>query len=119
LVWEAPGVSDIEDELLVCATEAWGILPYASESDDTAAVARTVLDLVDRGRVTVHRIEQVTEPDGTTSSTYGPPLPRADLPALLAATDTWDDPEHHTWAGELTLSRTNVRPGTHGGDRTT
>jgi hypothetical protein len=102
----------IEDELMVCAMEAWGILPYACKATDEKGdpvsdrdVAAAVLALVDRGWVEVRRLEPWTAPDGREGAMYGAVIGRAELPAVLADPDTWDDPEGVSWVGEVTLSQ--------------
>ena len=100
-------MTEIEDDLIVCAMEAWGILPYACSSGvPISELAETVLSLVDRGLVGVHRLEPRTAPDGRVGVTYGGRLDRDELPALLADPDTWDDPADVSWIGEVTLGRT-------------
>lgn len=97
---------------MVCAMEAWGILPYActvtDENGDPVPdqeVAAVVLALVDRGWIEVHRLEPWTAPDGREGAMYGAAIGCAELPALLADPDTWDDPEGASWVGEVTLSQ--------------
>jgi len=104
----------LERDMLICAREASGILPYAVQhdteidpSDRDVAAARTVLTLVDRGWVTVHRL--IPDPDGYYGFVYGPAIARVDLDGLLADPDTWDDPsDHEHWYGELALDMTQA-----------
>lgn len=106
--WDS--LPQFERDLLVCAIEAWGILPYASGEytgiddphGDAQAAARIVLDLVSRGWITVHRI--VSHPDGK-GATYGPAI-TDQLHGLLADPDTWDDPSDTSWYGEFTVALT-------------
>ncbi|WP_433891269.1 hypothetical protein [Streptomyces sp. CA-111067] len=96
-VWAT--LSAIEHALLICAQEATGILPYAeadideSEDYEQADLVRGVLGLVDHGWVQVHRIVPWTSPEGRRGLTYGPPIPREQLPSILEDPATWDDPE--------------------------
>lgn len=104
-MWD--GLTEIEHDLMVCAMEAWGMLPYACSSEvPIPELADAVLSLVDRGLVGVHRVEPWTAPDGSEGATYGARLDRDELPALLADPDTWDDPVDGSWIGEVTLGRT-------------
>lgn len=107
----ANGLTDIEEQLMVCAMEAWGILPYARPVPSgsgvpvsTQEMAAAVLALVERGWVEVHLLEPWTAPDGRQGAMYGAAIGRAELPAVLADPDTWDDPESASWVGEVTLS---------------
>lgn len=111
-VWDE--LTPVEHDFMVCAMEAWGILPYACEARDDSGAwisyevqVAVVLSLVDRGWVDVCRIEPWTDADGRSGATYGPPIDRAALPALLADPDTWDDPKE-SWIGELTLQETEA-----------
>ncbi|MEU6216417.1 hypothetical protein ABZ845_02680 [Streptomyces sp. NPDC047022] len=85
--WTA--LTRVEHDLMVSATEASGILAYATNSKDEDGHAvdlqHIVLGLVDRGWVHVHRLERWTSPDGQAGATYGPPIPRAEIPAGCAA----------------------------------
>ena len=102
-------MTEVEHDLMVCAMEAWGILPYAcagGSDASTSELAGAVLSLVDRGLVGVHRLEPWTAPDGRAGATYGAVISRDELPALLADPDTWDDPAVVSWVGEVTLGRT-------------
>ena len=104
------GLTEVEHDLMVCAMEAWGILPYACPgvgSDvSISELADAVLSLVDRGLVGVHRLEPWTAPDGRAGATYGARLDRDELPALLADPGTWDDPADVSWIGEVALGKT-------------
>ncbi|MEU8002219.1 hypothetical protein AB0B66_13735 [Catellatospora sp. NPDC049111] len=108
LEWDS--LPEFEQDLLVCATEAWGILPYATDQHrgigdpraEAAAAARMVLELVDRGWITVHRI--VPDAAGV-GAAYGPAITQQ-LDALLADPDTWDDPDGVSWNGELAVALT-------------
>jgi hypothetical protein len=109
--WDA--LPKIERDMLVCAMESTGILPYAVQHDTeidsgerAAASARAVLTLVDRGWVTVHRL--IPDPDGHHGIVYGPAIARADLEDLLAGADIWDDPSDERWHGELTVGLTEA-----------
>lgn len=64
-----------------------------------------MLTLVDRGCVEVRRLEPWTAPDGRAGAIYGAVIGHAELPAVLADPDTWDDPEDVSWVGEVTLSQ--------------
>jgi hypothetical protein len=120
LAWHAPRVADspwttlteVERDLMICAIEAWGILAYATHDEDEGGnpidVPGIVLSLVDRGWVQLHRIEPWTAPDGEAGATYGPPIPRAEIPAVLEDPATWDDPEDPRWIGVVTLSPTEA-----------
>jgi hypothetical protein len=103
-------LTKVEHDLMVCAMEAWGILPYACPGVGSdvpiSEPAEAVLSLVDRGLVGVHRLEAWTAPDGRAGATYGARLDRDELPTLLADPDTWDDPADVSWIGEVTLGRT-------------
>lgn len=106
--WDS--LPQFERDLLDCASEAWCILPHASDEyrgsvdprGDAAAAARVVSELVDRGWLTVHRIVPLPAEAG---ATYGPALTR-DLDDVLADPDTWDEPSDISWYGELTVALT-------------
>ncbi|MGW0633370.1 hypothetical protein [Streptomyces sp. NPDC002758] len=110
-LWD--GLAWVEQDLLVCAQEAWGILPYACSGPDDRGepasdedIAAALLGLVDRGWVEVCRLEPWTSPNGESGIQYGPPIPREVLERLLRLPETWDDPVDQSWVGALTLSRT-------------
>jgi len=107
-VWD--GLTEVEHDLMVCAMEAWGILPYACSGVgadvSTSELAAAVLSLVDRGLVGVHRLEPWAAPGGCAGATYGAALDREELVAVLADPETWDDPADASWIGEVTLGRT-------------
>lgn len=106
--WDS--LSKIEHDLMICAIEGWGILPYACDVDDSgravsdADVAAMVLELVDRGWVEIHRLVPWTSPTGAEGVTYGPAVLRADLDELLLDPASWAEPSG-SWVGALTLSR--------------
>lgn len=97
---------------MICASEVWGILPYAEadldEDDDPAGLPGALLGLVDRGWVQVHRLEAGASPAGQRATAYGPPIPRSELPAVLRDPATWDDPADGNWIGAVTLSATDA-----------
>ncbi|MFC5910351.1 hypothetical protein [Streptacidiphilus monticola] len=107
-----PPLSRIEHDLMICGIEAWGILAYATgdrdEDGNPVDLPATVLSLVDRGWVTIHRIEPWTAPHGKKGATYSEPLPREEIPAVLADPATWDDPQDASWMGAITLSATEA-----------
>jgi hypothetical protein len=110
-LWD--GLNPVERGLMVCAHEAWGILPYAcaGAGDEGGpppdeVVAAALLGLVDRGWVDVRRLERTAAPDGEPGVQYGPPVPREVLERLLQLPETWDDPVDPSWAGALAVSRT-------------
>ncbi|WP_146067850.1 hypothetical protein [Streptomyces sp. Ru72] len=108
--WAA--LTSVERDLMVCASEAWGILAYATNGKDEDGHAvdlpRIVLGLVDRGWVHVHRLEPWRAPDGQAGATYGPPIPRAEVPEVLKDPAVWDDPDDPDWIGAVTLSATET-----------
>ena len=95
--WSA--LSQTEQDLMICALEGTGMLAFAGNEDDHG----TVLSLVDRGWVTVHRIGPWTAPDGQRGITYGPALARDDISEILATPDTWDAHNSYLWYGAVTL----------------
>lgn len=105
-------LTGLEYDVLICAQESWGILPYLVEHKrpdgewpTAAEVAAAVQTMVDQGWIEVHRLEPWTSPDGRQGAQYSNPIDRADVPSLLADPDTWDDAEEG-WIGELTLAKT-------------
>ena len=76
-------MTEVEHELMVCAMEAWGILPYACSGSGSdvpiSELAAVVLSLVDQGLVEVHRLEPWMAPH--TTGTQGWPSDRR-APAL-------------------------------------
>ncbi|MET7542893.1 hypothetical protein [Streptomyces sp. NPDC005507] len=105
-------LTSVEHELMICASEAWGILAYATNGKDEDGhlvdLPCVVLGLVDRGWVQVHRLEPWTAPNGEEGATHGPPIPRAEIPEVLQDPATWDDPEEPSWIGTVTLSVTET-----------
>ena len=106
-------LTGLEYDVLTCARETWGILPYLVEHKrpdgewpSAAEATAAVLSMVERGWVVLHRLEPWTSPDGQHGTQYGDPIDPAALPSLLADPDTWDDPADERWIGELTLSLT-------------
>lgn len=106
-------LTGLEYDVLICAMEGWGILPYLVEHKrpdgewpSDAEVAAAVLSMVDRGWIEVHRLQPWTSPDGRRGTQYGDPIDHAELPSIIADPDAWDDPADAGWIGELTLSRT-------------
>ncbi len=108
--WTA--LTSVERALIICASEAWGILPYAEadldEEDDAADLPGAVLGLVDRGWVRLHRLEPWSSPDGRRGAVYGPPIPGAEIAAVVGDPATWEEPEDSRWIGAVTLSLTDV-----------
>ncbi|WP_377272103.1 hypothetical protein [Peterkaempfera sp. SMS 1(5)a] len=105
-------LSPVEHDLMICAIEAWGVLPYAAGDEDEDGnpidLPGVVLSLVDRGWVQLHRLEAWTSPDGQEGATYGPPILRSEIPTILEDPATWDDPEDPGWIGAVTLSTTEA-----------
>lgn len=104
-------LTGLEYDVLICAGETGGILPYLVEHrrpdgewPSEAEVITTVLSMIDRGWVKAHRLEPWTFPDGREGLHYSDPIDDAQLPSILADPDTWDDPTD--WIGEVTLSPT-------------
>jgi hypothetical protein len=103
-------LTPVEYDLMICAIEAWGVLPYACSRHDVTdeQIAEVVLTLVDRGWAHVHRIEEQTAADGSHFFDYSPPIPRDQLDSLLADRSTWGDPIEDGYPGAITLSVTQA-----------
>lgn len=79
-------LTGLEYDVLICAVESWGILPYLVEHR--------------------HPDGEWTSPDGQRGAQYGDPIDHAELPSIFADPDTWDELTDGEWIGELTLSLT-------------
>ncbi len=73
-----------------------------------SALGPILLPLVDRGWIEVYRLVPWTAPDGTCGEQPGPPIPKQDLPAVLADAENWEYPRSGTWLGCLTLTLTEA-----------
>jgi len=106
-------LTGLDYDVLTCARESWGILPYLVEHKrpdgqwpSKAEVTAAVLLAVERGWVEVHRLDPWTSPEGKSGAQYSDPIAHSEVPALLADSDVWDEPEgDDAWIGEVTLSR--------------
>ncbi|NEB77637.1 hypothetical protein G3I40_20840 [Streptomyces sp. SID14478] len=105
-------LSDVEYAFVLNASEidilpgVRGDLPEPLASGPATDLAPILLSLVDRGTVEVRRYIPWTAPDGAAGCQPGPPIPRADLPAVLAGAEEWEYPDDFEWLGRLTLVRT-------------
>jgi hypothetical protein len=96
---------------MICAFEASGLLAYVCDEDEDGNridLPSLVLDLVDRGWVTVHRIEPWAPPGGGQGSTYSAPIPRGEIRGILADPATWEEPTGDSWVGAITLAETEA-----------
>ncbi|GAA4666343.1 hypothetical protein [Streptomyces youssoufiensis] len=80
-----------------------GDLDEPLASGPAADLAPVLLSLVDRGVVEVCRVIPWTAPDGTDGYQPGPPIPREELPLVLAEAAEWEYPDDVEWLGRLTL----------------
>ncbi|MEV0175044.1 hypothetical protein AB0I00_28495 [Streptomyces sp. NPDC050803] len=105
-------LTSAERAFMINATEidilpgVWGDLPEPLVSGPAAELVPVLMSLVDRGWVEVCRVIPWTASDGTPGEQPGPPLPREELPALLADGANWEYPECVEWLGCLTLTLT-------------
>ena len=106
-------LTGLEYDVMTCASESWGILPYLIEHrrpdgewPSTSEAAVAVLSFVDRGWVEVHRLEPATFEDGRSGAKYSEPIDHSAVATLLTDADTWNDPTGDDWFGEFTLSQT-------------
>ncbi|MYW70205.1 hypothetical protein GTY65_40075 [Streptomyces sp. SID8379] len=113
-----PELSDVEFAFVLNASEidilpgVRGDLEEPLASGSAADLAPILLSLVDRGMVEVCRYIPWTAPDRAVGYQPGPPILRADLPAVLAVAEEWEYPDDFEWLGKLTLVRTeSYRPG--------
>ncbi|MFF1263099.1 MULTISPECIES: hypothetical protein [unclassified Streptomyces] len=102
-------LSDVEYAFVLNASEidilpgVRGDLEEPMASGPAADLATVLLALVDRGVVEVCRYIPWTAPDGAIGYQPGPPIPREDLPGVLAVTEEWEYPDDFEWLGKLTL----------------
>ena len=102
--WSA--LSHTEQELMICALEGTGMLAFVDDHDehgDPVDLSAVVLSLVDRGWVSVHRMEPWTAPDGQQGIAYGAALARDEIFEVLADPATWDCVNSYLWYGAVTL----------------
>ena len=102
--WAA--LSSTERQLLICALEGTSGLAWVDEVNENGEpvdLPAKVLSMVDRGWVTVHRIEPWTAPDGQKGIAYGPAIDRVALPEILADPATWESLYSTLWYGAITL----------------
>ncbi|AJT69477.1 hypothetical protein T261_7880 [Streptomyces lydicus] len=98
-------ISDSEIDILPGVR---GDLDEPLASGTASDLAPILLTLVDRGWIEVCRVIPWTAPDGAAGYQMGPPLPRHELPTVLAAPEEWDYPEDSEWLGRLTLTFTEA-----------
>ncbi|MFB7999676.1 hypothetical protein ACFC4G_43650 [Streptomyces sp. NPDC056002] len=102
-------LSDVEYAFVLNASEidilpgVRGDLEEPMASGPAADLATVLLALVDRGVAEVCRYIPWTAPDGAVGYQPGPPIPREDLPGVLAVTEEWEYPDDFEWLGKLTL----------------
>jgi hypothetical protein len=101
----------MEQDLMVCAQEAWGILPYACTSTDDHGepasdedIAAALLGLVDRGWSRSAGWNPGLR--RTANPVLSSPTSRELIERLLRLPETWDDPVDQSWVGVVALSRT-------------
>ncbi|WP_037606720.1 hypothetical protein [Streptacidiphilus rugosus] len=99
-------LSRVERELMICALEGTAGLAFVDgidEAGEPVDLPAEVLRLVDRGWVTVHRMEPWTAPDGQKGIVYGAAIARDELPEILADPATWEGLYSYLWWGAVTL----------------
>lgn len=107
-------LSSAERAFMINATEidilpgVWGDLDEPLHSGPASALVPILLPLVDRGWIEVCRVVPWTAPDGSPGEQPGPPIPRQDLPTVLADAENWEYPQSDTWLGCLTLTLTEA-----------
>lgn len=112
-------LSSAERAFMINATEidilpgVWGDLDEPLVSGPASALVPILLPLVDRGWIEVCRVVPWTAPDDTLGEQPGPPIPKQDLPAVLANAENWEYPRSGTWMGCLTLTLTEAGQRTH------
>jgi hypothetical protein len=102
--WAA--LSYTERDLMICALEGTGGLAFVDDKDEYGEpvdLPAEVLSLVDRGWVTVHRMEPWTAPDGQQGIAYGAAIARDEIPEILADPATWEGLYSYLWYGAITL----------------
>ncbi|MEF9886917.1 hypothetical protein [Streptomyces sp. P9-A4] len=107
-------LSSAERAFMINATEidilpgVWGDLDEPLVSGPASALVPILLPLVDRGWIEVCRVVPWTAADGTLGAQPGSPIPKQDLPAVLADAENWEYPPSGTWLGRLTLNLTEA-----------
>ncbi|MGW5003502.1 hypothetical protein ACWEP8_38280 [Streptomyces hydrogenans] len=86
----------------------WGDLDEPLHSGPASALVPILLPLIDRGWIAVCRLVPWTAPDGRLGTQPGLPIPRQDVPAVLADDENWEYPKSGDWLGCLTLSLTEA-----------
>ncbi|MFI8263563.1 hypothetical protein [Streptomyces sp. NPDC085665] len=112
-------LSPAERAFMINATEidilpgVRGDLDEPLVSGPASALVPILLRLVDRGWIEVCRLVPWTAPDGNLGEQPGIPIPKQDLPAVLANAENWEYPPSGTWLGCLTLTLTEAGRGIH------
>ncbi|MEU6976857.1 hypothetical protein [Streptomyces sp. NPDC046371] len=107
-------LSSAERAFMINATEidilpgVWGDLDEPLVSGPASALVSILLPLVDRGWIEVCRVVPWTAPDGSLGQQPGLPIPKQDLPAVLANAESWEYPQSGEWLGCLTLTLTEA-----------
>ncbi|MFG2898121.1 hypothetical protein ACGFZH_13705 [Streptomyces zaomyceticus] len=110
-------LSSEERAFMINATEidilpgVWGDLDEPLRSGPASDLTPILMPLVDRGWIEVCRVIPWTAPDGEAGFQPGPPIPKQDLPALLADAENWEYPQSGEWFGCLTLVLTEAGRG--------
>ncbi len=112
-------LSSAERAFVINATEidilpgVRGDLDEPLVSGPASALVPILLPLVDRGWIEVCRLVPWTAPDGAVGLQAGPPIPKRDLPGILADAENWEYPRSGEWLGCLTLSLTEAGRSVH------
>ncbi|MER8041352.1 hypothetical protein [Streptomyces sp. NPDC094032] len=112
-------LSSAERAFMINATEidilagVWGDLDEPLVSGPASALVPILLPLVGRGWIEVRRLVPWTAPDGSLGLQPGLPIPKQDLPAVLADVENWEYPQSGEWLGCLTLTLTEAGRGIH------
>lgn len=110
-------LSSEEHAFMINATEidilpgVRGDLDEPLRSGPASDLTPILMPLVDRGWIEVCWVIPWTAPDGGAGSQPGHPIPKQDLPALLADAENWEYPQSGEWLGCLTLVLTEAGRG--------
>ncbi|WP_076473384.1 hypothetical protein [Micromonospora avicenniae] len=107
-------LSNVERAFFINAFEmdilagVFGDLDPVEQDVPLEELAQTLLSLVDRGLVEVRRYARWIADDGRKGLVPGDPIPRHDLPQVLADPAAWDYPDDTSWIGAITLVETDA-----------
>jgi hypothetical protein len=86
----------------------FGDLDPAQPAPSLSELACALLKLVDNGWMEMRRYVRRVADDGREGLAHGDPVPRDQLPVVLADPASWEYPDDSSWIGALTLVETEA-----------